>query len=262
MAIIACKFGGTSTANADMLKRINAILHENPDRRYVVLSAPGREGTLGKVTDMLIEARKARSVDAVAERFDAMARALEVDMDFRDELEAALHGPVPTLLSRGEALCAKLFSRYSGIPYVDAKRVVYFDTRGQLDARRTALALKAMARKYPRAVIPGFYGSDPFGGIVTFPRNGSDITGALVAAGVGAALYENWTDVPGLMTGDPARDPGARVIPEISYADMRRLTRGGAQVLHPDCLDPLEAAGIPTRIRCTMDPHLPGTLVQ
>ena len=103
--------------------------------------------------------------------------------------------------------------------------------------------------------------NDPLGRIVTFPRNGSDITGALVAAGIGAALYENWTDVPGLMTGDPDTDPEARVIPEIRYADMRKISRSGARVLHPDCLDAVEAAGIPTRIRCTLRPDLPGTLI-
>ena len=75
-------------------------------------------------------------------------------------------------------------------------------------------------------------------------------------------MYENWTDVPGLMTGDPDLDPDARVIPEISYGGMRELSEKGARVLHPDCLGPVARAGIPTRIRCTMDPDAPGTLVR
>ena len=257
MGIIACKFGGTSTANADMFKRIRAILASDPDRRYVVLSAPGRDGTREKVTDMLYKG----DIAGVAGRFAAMARDLNVEMDFETELRRAARESEAALLSRGEYLCARLFSRWIGIPFVDAADVIRFDAHGRPDAPGTRAALRRMAARFPRAVIPGFYGSDPHRRVVIFPRNGSDITGALVAAGVGASLYENWTDVPGLMTGDPEKDPEARVIPEITYADMRRASRSGARVLHPDCLDAVEAAGIPTRIRCTMRPDLPGTLI-
>ena len=261
MAIIACKFGGTSTADADMFRKIRAILRENPDRRYVVLSAPGRCPGGEKVTDMLYRAWKNRSTAAVVERFEAIARNLGVRMDFGAEIARALQISEAETASRGEYLCARLFSAWSSVPFVDAAEVIRFDEDGRLDPEGTRRALSDMARRRRRAVIPGFYGADPGGRIVTFPRNGSDITGALVAAGVGAALYENWTDVPGLMTGDPDKDPNARVIPEISYADMRALCKNGAQVLHPDCLDAVEAGGIPTRIGCTMCPGLPGSLI-
>ena len=258
MDIIACKFGGTSTADADMFMRIQAILRRDSRRRYVVLSAPGRRGDMEKVTDMLCRAWQEKDGRAVASRFEAMARELGVKMDFREEIDRALRISEAAALSRGEYLCARLFSLYSGIPFVDAADVIRFDDRGRVDTGATRSTLRDMAARHPRAVIPGFYGSDPRGNIVTFPRNGSDITGALVAAGTGASLYENWTDVPGLMTGDPAVDPEARVIPFIRYADMRGMP---ARVLHPDSLDAVEAAGIPTRIRCTMNPEAPGTLI-
>lgn len=262
MGIIACKFGGTSTASADMFKRIEDILLKDTDRRYAVLSAPGRCGDMEKLTDALYRAWRDRDASRAAERFEAIARGLGVDMDFRKEIDRALQISEAATVSRGEYLCAKLFARFSGMPFVDAADVIRFDERGRLDDEATARALGRMAQAHPRAVIPGFYGSGPDGRIVTFPRNGSDITGALVAAGVGAALYENWTDVPGLMTGDPGITPGARVIPAVSYARMRALAEGGVQVLHPDALEPVARAGIPTRIRCTMMPDAPGTLVQ
>lgn len=261
MGIIACKFGGTSTAGADMFRRIYEILKQNTDRRYVILSAPGRDGDAGKVTDALYRAWHDRDISNVVKRFNAIARDLGVQMDFRGEIEPMLHVSEAATVSRGEYLCAKLFSEWSGLPFADAADVIFFDKAGQIDYERTYRALRDMAKSFPGAVIPGFYGSGPGGEIVTFPRNGSDITGALVAAGVGAALYENWTDVPGLMTGDPAVDPNARVIPSISYADIRRMSADAAQVLHPDCLDAVERARIPTRIRCTMQPDAPGTLI-
>ena len=261
MGIIACKFGGTSTAGADMFKRIEGILRQDPDRRYAVLSAPGRCGDTEKMTDALYRAWRNKDAARAAERFEAIARGLSIDMDFRTEIERALRVSEAETVSRGEYLCAKLFARFSGMPFVDAADVIRFDARGQIDYDKTSRALRDMARTHPRAVIPGFYGSGPDGRIVTLPRNGSDITGALVAAGVGAALYENWTDVPGLMTGDPGADPGARVIPAVSYARVRVLAQNGAQVLHPDCLEPVACAGIPTRIRCTMMPDAPGTII-
>ncbi|MBR0367828.1 MAG: hypothetical protein IJH86_05480 [Clostridia bacterium] len=262
MGIIACKFGGTSTAGADMFKRIAGILQEDPDRRYAVLSAPGRCGDMEKLTDALYRAWRDKDASPAAKRFEAIARGLGIDMDFRKEIDRALHISEAETVSRGEYLCAKLFARFSGMPFVDAADVIRFDGSGRLDDEATVRALGRMAQVYPRAVIPGFYGSGPDGRIVTFPRNGSDITGALVAAGVGAALYENWTDVPGLMTGDPGVTPSARVIPEVSYARMRALAEDGVRVLHPDCLEPVARAGIPTRIRCTLMPDAPGTLVE
>ena len=110
------------------------------------------------------------------------------------------------------------------------------------------------------AVIPGFYGADAAGGIRTFPRGGSDITGALVAAALGARLYENWTDVDGLRSADPQLVEGTVRVPTISYRQMRLLSRMGAQVLHPDSLLPVMRAGIPTALKDSFHPERPGTL--
>ena len=157
--------------------------------------------------------------------------------------------------------CAWLFSRFTGLPFVDAASLVAFDAQGEIDLVKTQYQFSALHAGYARAVIPGFYGAAPDGRIRTFPRNGSDITGALCAAGTGSDLYENWSDVPGLMTADPALDPTAAVVPRISYAAMRRLAEQGVPVLHPDSLSPVARAGIPTRLRCTTAPDAPGTLI-
>ena len=261
MEIIVCKFGGTSTASADRFRQIKRILDIDPRRRYVALSAPGVDRDAPKVTDLLYK----DDIDSAAHRFEQIGDALGLrgaGKRARRELETARERGEAYRVSRGEALCALLFSEYAGIPCVDAARVIRFDGSGRLDVPETLRRIKEMAKEYPRAVLPGFYGSGPEGNIHLLPRNGSDITGALLAAGVGAALYENWTDVPGLMTGDPNTDPDAEIIPQISYAEMRRMAKAGARVLHPDCLEPVEAAGIPTRLKCTLRPELPGTLIR
>lgn len=273
MRTIVAKFGGSSTANAGCLKHILEIVEANPNRRCVVLSAPGTDGGHGeKITEQLhlCWRQKARglpvggTVASIAGRFGEIAEALGVP-GFAGiaaaEIETALADSLPHALSRGEYLCARLFSDYSGIPMIDAASVVAFDAGHRLDCEATARRFEAVSRAYDRVVIPGFYGADPDGRIVAFPRNGSDITGALAAAGMGAALYENWSDVPGLMTADPAIVPDARLIPQVGYRQMRQLARAGARVLHPACLDPVAMAGIPTRLRCTAQPDCFGTLI-
>ncbi len=273
MSILVCKFGGSSTANAECLMRVRAILDASPGRRCAVLSAPGVDARHGeKVTAQLGECwrlrrdrhRRRALVENVARRFDEIASGLGVagfyDMA-KSEIKAALRVSEAQTVSRGECLCALLFSKYAGVDMEDAARLVAFDERGGLNVQRTLGRFIALSRGRDRVVVPGFYGAEPSGRIRVFPRNGSDITGALAAAGMGASLYENWTDVPGLMSADPAIVPEARLIGRVSYRQMRALARAGARVLHPACLDPVASAGIPTRLCCTTRPEDPGTLI-
>ncbi len=273
MPILVSKFGGSSTADAACFRRIRDILEASPGRRCAVLSAPGvSERHDSKITALLAACWRLRrdrrsvrvAVDTIVRRYEEIALPLGVT-GFREtaerEIEEALAVSEAHTLSRGEHLCALLFSRYSGIPMADAAEAVRFDEYGQLDTEGTLARFIALSRQHDRVIVPGFYGAGPDGRIHTFPRNGSDITGALAAAGMGASLYENWTDVPGLMTADPAIVPGARLIRQVSYRQMRALARAGAQVLHPACLDPVSMAGIPTRLRPTTNPESFGTLI-
>lgn len=268
MPTLVSKFGGSSTANADCFRQVLKIVRASPARRCAVLSAPGTDRTHPmKMTALLSrcwQAREERDVEAAVRRFGEIADDLGVSgfrHEARREIERVLDRSEAATVSRGEYLCARLFSMYSGIPMADAKDVVRFSGDGQLDAQATAAAFIALSRAYERVIVPGFYGADPSGAIRLFPRNGSDITGALAASGMGAALYENWTDVPGLMTADPAAVPRARLIAQASYRQMRALARAGARILHPACLDPVSMAGIPTRLRQTARPEQFGTLI-
>ena len=273
MGIIVSKFGGSSTANAENLKRIDRIIRAAPSRRCVVLSAPGIDGKHPeKVTAMLERCWDLRksptaldaAVSAVADRFREICVDLGIP-DMSDLARRQIHGAVaislPHTLSRGEYLCALAFSRYAALPMADAAGLIAFNAGGTLDEVRTRLNLEGLRHRVDPVIVPGFYGADPDGNIRILPRNGSDITGALVAAGMNADLYENWSDVPGLMTADPALVPNPRLIPHIGYRQMRALSRAGAQVLHPACLDPVAMAGIPTRLRDTMLPDSFGTLI-
>ena len=273
MGIIVSKFGGSSTANAENLKCIDRLIRAAPSRRCVVLSAPGIDGKHPeKVTAMLErcwDLRKAPAalddaVSAVANRFWEISRDLgipDISALARRQIHGALAVSLSHTLSRGEYLCALAFSRYAALPMADGAGLIAFDAGGTLDEVRTRLNLEGLRHRADPVIVPGFYGADPDGNIRILPRNGSDITGALVAAGMDADLYENWSDVPGLMTADPSLVPNARLIPHVGYRQMRALSRAGARVLHPACLDPVAMAGIPTRLRNTMCPDSFGTLI-
>ena len=114
---------------------------------------------------------------------------------------------------------------------------------------------------HEHAVIPGFYGAMPDGAIKTFSRGGSDVTGAIVAAAVGAELYENWTDVSGFLMADPRIVKRPKRIHVITYRELRELSYMGAGVLHEDAIFPVRMAGIPINIRNTNEPDNPGTMI-
>lgn len=273
MSIIVSKFGGSSIADADGFRRVREIIASQKRRRYIVLSAPGkRTEDDEKITDLLVHAHRLYATGkdggsllaVVKERFTSIIRLLHLDVEpdrFLCSLESDVRTSPDLAASRGEYLCAKLFAVYAGLPFIDAAALIHFDKNGRIQRREIAHALCAMADRTPYAVIPGFYGSMPDGSIKTFTRGGSDITGALVASALNADVYENWTDVDGLMSIDPRICAGATCHSAVSYRQMRMLAKAGAQVLHPYCVEPVCEAGIPTILKNTFSPDKPGTYI-
>lgn len=273
MNTIVSKFGGTSMADAECFQQTFHIISPRSHRQYIILSAPGkRNSSDDKITDLLILAHQRFSegmngsplLAKVISRFEQILRALHLSVDpaiLFAQLESDVRHSVDRAASRGEYLCARLFAAYASIPFVDAAELIHFGADGHLLDDRTAHSIRQMAERYPCAVIPGFYGSRPDGSIQTFSRGGSDITGALVAAALHADIYENWTDVDGLMSADPSICPDAVCHPAVSYRQMHMLASFGARILHPCCVEPVRESGIPTVLRNTFSPNKPGTYI-
>ncbi len=266
MGIIAMKFGGSSVADAAGFRRVRRIVERQGGRVYVVLSAPGkRHPNDFKMTDLLCRAHggDGGALGEIHLRFSEIARALGLGdaNGWLAELDSSIARSAGWAASRGEWVCARMFARYCGMPFVDAAKLIRFDAAGRLLREPTQCAIREMAARLPCAVIPGFYGSLPDGEIQTFPRGGSDITGALLAAALSAKRYENWTDVDGLLSADPAVCPRAIHHEAVSYRQMRRLSLAGARVLHPDCLAPAQEAGVPTILKNTFAPGNRGTYI-
>ena len=274
-AVKVVKFGGSSLADANQFKKVISIIEEQPERRYVIPSAPGKRFSGDtKVTDLLYEcyelAAKGNSIDAffeeIAQRYRDIITGLALDLDLNEDFEmiksAMIHkAGRDYAASRGEYLNGKILACALGFDFIDAADVIFFCEDGTLDAERTNTVMRDTLLCHERAVIPGFYGSMPNDTVRTFSRGGSDITGSIVARAVGADVYENWTDVSGFLMADPRIIENPRVMDTITYTELRELSYMGATVLHEDAIFPVRFAGIPINIRNTNRPQDRGTMI-
>lgn len=276
MGIKVAKFGGSSLSDARQFEKVRTIVYDDPERIYIVPSAPGRrhDGD-DKVTDLLYRCQRLHAqgkdyqdvYDLIAARFLDIAEELGLSVDLRGELdeinEAISNGATADYAaSRGEYLNGLLLADYLDMEFIDAAQVIFFKAEGTFDSEKTQEVLSARLKETKRAVIPGFYGATPDGRVRTFSRGGSDISGAIVARAACAEVYENWTDVSGFLMADPRIVPGARQIESITYQELRELSYMGATVLHEDSVFPVHRAGIPTNIRNTNCPEHPGTFIR
>ncbi|MGN0659754.1 MAG: aspartate kinase [Emergencia sp.] len=276
MGIKVAKFGGSSVADGIQLMKTKQIIEADADRRYIVVSAPGKrfDGD-NKITDLLYLCKTHMEhnlpydqlFQVVTDRFMAVELNLGVDVDLQTHFERIKENlkkgcSADYIASRGEYLNAVLIAAFLGYDFVDTEGLIIFDSKGRLKQEETDRALREELAKHERAVLPGFYGTSEVDGKVrTFSRGGSDITGSLVARAVGADVYENWTDVSGFLMADPRIVKNPKPIHKISYKELRELSYMGASVLHEDAIYPARIANIPINIRNTNHPEDPGTVI-
>ena len=275
MGVKVTKFGGSSVADAIQIAKTKDIIVSDPDRKFIIVSAPGkRYNEDNKITDLLYLCKThiehnlpyEQVFQVICDRFTAMAINLGTKVDLTKEFSVIINhlrkgASTDYVVSRGEYLNAIITAAYLGFDFVDAAGMVHFDEKGRFLSEETNESIKKELAKHETAVIPGFYGAMPNGDIKTFSRGGSDITGAIVARALNADVYENWTDVSGFLMADPKVVPNARPINRISYKELRELSYMGASVLHEDAIYPVKVANIPINIRNTNIPDDPGTLI-
>ena len=256
------KFGGSSVAGAEQFQKVRHIVEADPARRIVVASAAGKRFSDDhKLTDLLYlcHAHLTYGVScddilaSIRSRFVGIRDALELRFDIEDAFDAyaarlSRDTSVDELVSRGEYFTSLLLAEYLGYRFVDAADCVFFGYDGQIDRPKTYEAIRAALGDSERIVIPGFYGRLPTGKIKVMTRGGSDISGALAAAAVDADVYENWTDVSGILMADPRIVDNPAPIDKITYAELQELAFMGASVLHEDSILPVKEKGIALNI--------------
>lgn len=283
------KFGGSSLSTGQQIKDVCDIVTADPERRIVVVSAPGKRAPGDtKVTDLLIAVAEARialgsgrqELDRVIERYADIARDLELSAALMDTVVEDLEGRLgaecgeeglftDTLKAAGEANCARVVAEYlfsTGVEahWVDPGEAGMILSDEPANARvlqQSYGQLRALRERPGVTVFPGFYGFTTSGRLVTFPRGGSDITGAILAAAVEAEVYENFTDVDSVFVADPKLVANPRPVQEITYREMRELSYAGFSVFHDEALEPVFHAGIPVAVKNTKNPEATGTCI-
>ncbi len=269
------KFGGSSLASGESFAKVKRIVEADPSRAIVVVSAPGKRfGGDTKVTDLLYILHAHIKYNApyndifekIKDRYREIYASCGLKQDLETELiniEANLNKKtsVDYIVSRGEYLNARLMAEYLGYKFVDSADWLVFGYNGRVNFEKTYENLASIVEENSRIVIPGFYGVNPDGSIKTFSRGGSDITGALAAAAINADMYENWTDVSGIMTVDPRIVANPRPIDRVTFSELRELSYMGAEVLHEETVFPVRSKNIPLYIKNTNDMNAPGTLI-
>ncbi len=269
------KFGGSSLASAEQFVKVGNIIHADDDRKFVVPSAPGKRFDKDtKVTDMLYAcyalAERDHNFNAemaqIEKRYQEIIDGLKLDLDLSSEFDRIIDNfkrkaGSNYAASRGEYLNGIIMANYLGYEFVDPAEAVRFHEDGSFDADVTQELLSKRLEGVERAVIPGFYGAVENGMVVTFSRGGSDITGSIVAKAIQADVYENWTDVSGILIADPRIIDNPEGIDIITYGELRELSYMGFNVLHEDAIFPVRKEGIPINIRNTNQPEDEGTWI-
>lgn len=283
------KFGGSSLASGSQLKKVLQIVKGDKARKVVVVSAPGKRSSDDeKVTDLLIDlGMKALAkqdyqavLSSVIARYSSIAEELNLGNEIIDEIELNLAALVAgnkqepdyyldAFKASGEDNNAKLVAAYfnhEGLParYVNPQEAGLIVTNEPGNARVLPEAyekLQQLRASEEVIIFPGFFGYTKDGKVCTFSRGGSDITGAILANGTQADLYENFTDVDAIYVANPNVVENPKGIKTLTYREMRELSYAGFSVLHDEALQPAFKQGIPVQIKNTNNPEAPGTSI-
>lgn len=287
------KFGGTSLSDAKQFSKVRDIIFSQDDRDVIVVSAPGKRNERDeKVTDILIKVSELSkdlenlrevikrlyseaslkenllkdNLELVKNRFEKIRLDLKLDKDLEEKIKEVFKEIENStnkdfIISRGEYLNALLMAKYLNYEFVDAKDLIFFKRDGRVDFDKSTKAIAKKITKGKKVVVPGFYGNY-FGEIKTFSRGGSDYTGSIIANALNSEIYENWTDVNGIMTKDPKKDKNAKTIEKLSYKELSDIIEGGAEVYQKEALEPVALKNIKVRILNTNDPKNKGTEIE
>ncbi|GEK57289.1 aspartate kinase [Marinococcus halophilus] len=283
------KFGGSSLASAEQIKKVADIVATDEDRRVVVVSAPGKRNSEDtKVTDLLITLAEAclensgveDAKNKVLERFRSITSELNLSDDIIATIESDIESRIQftknnegrfidQMKAGGEDNNAKVVAQYlqsigTVAEYVNPNDAGLFvsDTPGNAQVLNESYDHIYKLRERDGVVVfPGFFGYSKEGDLVTFSRGGSDITGSILAAGVQADLYENFTDVDSVFAANPTVVDNPCAIKRMTYREMRELSYAGFAVFHDEALIPAFRKKIPVCVKNTNNPQGSGTMI-
>lgn len=269
------KFGGSSLSDSNQFIKVKNIVESEANRNLVVVSAPGRRyaGDI-KVTDLLIALYntedtelKSEYLNAIKERYETIVSELELENSVLEKIETCLRevessNDFDFVLSRGEYLSGIVMAAFLNYQFLDPKDIIFFNEDDSVNYKKTYESIRKNVLEGKKYVIPGFYGQSHDNRVKVFQRGGSDITGSLIARALNVEIYENWTDVDGLMNKDPNKYSDVELLEKLSFDDFLKISLNGDQIYNIDAIGPVMETNIPINIRNTNNPNTSGTLIK
>ena len=288
------KFGGTSVANADNIKKVANIISTNKDKKIVIVSAMSGvtnqllaigaaasnadESYKNIITDLLDRhLNETKNLLPITNQSACLSMVIQLFNELKDIAESVFHlqefspATKDKILSFGEILSSKIMAAYfqsTGIAHqwLDSRDLIKTNSKFgnavvDFEVTNKLIANAVKQSDAPVLLVPGFVAKSKTGQITTLGRGGSDYTAAIFAAAVNADVLEIWTDVSGMMTADPRWVSNAKTIPHLSYREAMELSHFGAKVIYPPTIIPAMEANISIKIKNTFLPNDAGTLI-
>ncbi|HXC10167.1 MAG TPA: bifunctional aspartate kinase/homoserine dehydrogenase I [Steroidobacteraceae bacterium] len=295
---IVHKFGGSSVADAGCFRRVADIIEASPRAREAVVLSACR-GVTDALLDLVTVAEKPdgyfpSAIEALKKRHVELARSLvsreacavyieQLERDCRDIagmlqtvrlIRSSTYSMRDVISGYGEIWSTRLFAPFlrergrikGDVLWIDAREVIIVEWGSLGPAVQWSVSEANLRRLVPegftgRLIVTGFVATSVKGNQTTLGRNGSDFSGSIFGALLGAEEIIIWTDVDGVLSADPRLVPNAQVIDQLSYNEAMELAYFGAKVIHPQTMEPAVARDIPIYIRNTFAPQKRGTLI-
>jgi len=271
--LIVSKYGGSSITKYEDIERIKKITCDDPRRKIIIVSAPGkRDEKDAKITDLLISLAKDKDsslVQLIIGRYKMLCPTEDAN-DLSDLLQQRLSQSLEddkyldSLKSFGEEACAKLIAKKINAQFVDPRELFLVSEdygNAKILKQSEEMIKKRLASKKEIFVVPGFYGYTEQGNIATFNRGGSDLTGAYIAASLNAKEYENFTDIDGICAANPDIVQNPKKIDVITFDEMRDLAYSGFGIFYEEAINPVNKKRIPVHVRSTFNYPSEGTYI-
>ena len=283
------KFGGTSVGSPDRMKNVASLITESGDPTFVVLSAmSGTTNSLIEISNYLYKKNPDGANEVInklekkymqhVEELYSTDEYKEKTREFRREEFKYMRSftkdiftsfEEKSIVAQGEIMSTNMVLNYLQEQGIKATLLSAFDfmrtdKNAEPDAQYIKEKLTAIMTEnegYQIYITQGFICLNAYGEIDNLQRGGSDFTASLIGVALGAEEIQIWTDIDGMHNNDPRIVDETEAIRQLNFEEAAELAYFGAKILHPTCVQPAKYAGIPVRLKNTMDPAADGTII-
>ena len=283
------KFGGTSVGSPERMKGVASLVTESGEPTFIVLSAmSGTTNSLVEISDYLYK-KNPEGANEVINNLEKKYMQHVEDLYSTDEMKKTtrefLQGEFnylrsftkdlftsfeeKSIVAQGEIMSTNMVVNYlkeQGVKAVllSALDFMRTDKNAEPDPQYIKEKLAAIMEEnqgYQIYITQGFICRNAYGEVDNLQRGGSDYTASLIGAALPADEIQIWTDIDGMHNNDPRVVEHTEAVRQLNFEEAAELAYFGAKILHPTCVQPAKYAGIPVRLKNTMDPKADGTII-